>query len=84
MALYNISTYSQYTKFLTGFMLCHTTSNLPPNCSKRVWFLACDGRKRGDPNVYNVSLLFKSLFLFPCLSVCNVYDFKYSLQSTRI
>ena len=23
---------------------------LPPNCSNRVLFLACDGRRRGDPN----------------------------------
>ena len=57
MALYNISTYSQYTEVLIGFMSCHTTSNLPPNCSNnfsyayfRVLFLACDGRRRGDPN----------------------------------
>ena len=45
-------------KFLIGFMLCHTTSNLPPNCSNPafscayfwVLFLACYKRRRGDPN----------------------------------
>ena len=54
MALYNISTYSQYTEVLIGFMLCQTTSNLPSNCSNRAFFIfvpsACDGRRRGDPN----------------------------------
>ena len=39
MALYNISTYSQYTEVLIGFMLCHTTLNLPPNCSNRAFFI---------------------------------------------
>ena len=35
----NISTYSQYTEDLIGFMLCHTTSNLPPNGSNRAFFI---------------------------------------------
>ena len=40
MAMYNyISTYSQYTEVLIGFMLCHTTLNLPPNCSNRAFFI---------------------------------------------
>ena len=39
MALYKISTYSKYTVVLIGFMLCHTTSNLPPNCSNQAFFI---------------------------------------------
>ena len=39
MALYNISTYSQYTDVFIGFMLCQTTSNLPPNCSNWPFFI---------------------------------------------
>ena len=62
MALYNISTSSQYTEVLIEFMLCHTTSNVPPNCSNWAFFirllpslfLACDGRRWGDPNAFGV------------------------------
>ena len=58
MALYNISAYSQYTEVLIGFMLCHTTSIFRQIAQIehfsyayfRVLFLACDGRRRGDPN----------------------------------
>ena len=59
MALYNISTYSQYIEVLIGFMLCgHTTSifRLIAQIEHfsyayfRVVFLACDGRRRGDLN----------------------------------
>ena len=39
MVLYNISTYSQYIEVLIGFMFRHTTSNLPPNCSNRAFFI---------------------------------------------
>ena len=52
------STYSQYTEVLIGFMLCHTTSIFRQIAQiehfsyaySRVLFLACDGRRRGDPN----------------------------------
>ena len=70
MALYNISTYSQYTEVLIGFMLCHTTSIFRQIAQiehfsyaySRVLFLACDGRRRGDPNDsshYHVFIRFK-------------------------
>ena len=39
MAFYNISTFSKYTEVLIGFMLCQTTSNLPPNCSNPAFFM---------------------------------------------
>ena len=60
MALYNISTYSQYTEVLIGFMLCHTTSIFRQIAQIehfsyayfRVLFLACDGRRRGDPKAW--------------------------------
>ena len=62
MAFYNISTYSQYTEVLIELMLCHTTSNVPPNCSNLSFFirllpslfLAFDGRRWGDPNAFGV------------------------------
>ena len=61
MALYKISTYSQYTVVLIGFMLCHTTSIFRQIAQIehfsyayfRVLFLACDGRRRGDSNKLN-------------------------------
>ena len=63
MALYNISTYSKYTEVLIGFMLCHTTSIFRQIAQIehfsyayfRVLFLACDGRRRSDPNVLCMS-----------------------------
>ena len=66
MALNKISTYSKYTEVLIGFMLCHTTSNLPPNCSNRAFsyayfrglLLTCDGRMRGDLNVISLLCMF--------------------------
>ena len=37
MALY-FNLFTIYRAFI-GFMLCHTTSNLPPNCSNRAFFI---------------------------------------------
>ena len=56
------STYSQYTEVLIGFMLCNTTSIFRQIAQIehfsyayfRVLFLACDGRRRGDPNVIDM------------------------------
>ena len=52
------STYSQCAEVLIGFMLCHTTAIFRQIAQIehfsyayfRVLFLACDGRRRGDPN----------------------------------
>ena len=66
MALYNISTYSQYTEVLIGFMLCHTTSIFRQIAQIeyfsyayfRVLFLACERKRHGDANVDYLRVLF--------------------------
>ena len=77
MALYTISTYSQV---LIVFMLSHTTSIFRQIAQIehfsyayfRVLFLACNGRRRRDPNV-NVQV-FCNNSLFPIYNLNSVFD----------
>ena len=78
------STYSQYTEVLIGFMLCHTTSTFRQISQIehfsyayfRVLFLACDGRRRGDPNdvKYKLSRQSNDAHRFAVLTVLR-FDF---------